>query len=649
LKQIFSLLFLASNLLLFSHNERDSIIHILENTKDDSTYIYTGLQIANAIFYEDLDLATDISKLVEIRAIQSKRKKWIAEAKIMLGGAYGQQAKYDLSAKCLLEGKEIATQIKHPGLMSKSLSYLIVMHGIRNELDKSMQYLKEKIELDSLYNRQNNLAKDYEQLGILYLLTNQFEISKRYFRLSISLAKEHNPIILVHVYNNLSEVFSKTNDLDSAEYFINKSLSEALAVANKQSISHSYLNLADVAFKKKEYNKSLIWLKKAEETEFHKNDKTFELSINELYSKIYEKLNQTSLAFDYYKKYAVLKDSLEKGETSREIAELEKKYEISKKDKEIANQKIELERNEEAAKRKNIILWFGCALLIVAAVFSVVLFNRMKLIRNQRDTIQNQKLAVDEKNKEIVDSINYAKRIQEAILKEQERSIEYLPEHFVFFKPKDIVSGDFYWSSFKNDYWYFAVMDCTGHGVPGALMSMLGMSLLNDIISLNDALTPAEILDELRKRVMRELGLKGEKNEPRDGMDGSICRYNVSTKELMWAGANNPIYIIQEKELKEIKPNKEFIGYSSTLTPFTNHIINIKEATSIYLFSDGFADQFGGQKGKKFKYSQFKELLLNNHHLELSKQKEIIERSFVEWKGNLDQLDDICIIGTKLS
>ncbi|MFY9309693.1 MAG: SpoIIE family protein phosphatase [Bacteroidia bacterium] len=321
--------------------------------------------------------------------------------------------------------------------------------------------------------------------------------------------------------------------------------------------------------------------------------------------------------------------------------------------------------------------WWMYAIYLAAAVlflFSVLWLNSRRLrlrakelteevqkataeILEQKKVVEEQKQIVEEKNKDILDSIHYAKRIQDALLRDEEYVSLHLPDHFILYLPKDIVSGDFYWGIEKKyetaqgkteHFWYVAAVDCTGHGVPGAFMSMLGTVFLNDIINDNKVHAPADILDELRNKVVKELGQTGKRDESKDGMDISLIRLNLNTLELQWAGANNALNLIRDGELSEIKADKQPIGYYPEARPFTNHVIQLKKGDYIYLFSDGYADQFGGPKGKKFKYKQLEQLLVSNAHLPLQQQKTQLKKAFYDWKGDLPQVDDVCIIGIKV-
>ena len=312
-------------------------------------------------------------------------------------------------------------------------------------------------------------------------------------------------------------------------------------------------------------------------------------------------------------------------------------------------------------------------------------------IERQKEEVERTHEQLAEHHKEITDSINYAKRIQDAMLASEEHESPHFPEHYILFKPKDVVSGDYYWALEKQGYLYITVADCTGHGVPGAFMSMLGMAFLNEINASEKLLTPAEILDELRARIIKELGQTGAQGENKDGMDMSLVRLKLASLpsrasgnsanrgkvpealegtgiegtgiELMWAGANNPLYHIKELDgnetekdvvnhnqyVKVIPPNKQSIGFGYNMKPFTNHEITLQKGDSIILFTDGFADQFGGPKGKKFKYRPYMQLLLDLKDRSMEEQKTLIESRFDEWKGDQEQVDDVCVMGVKFS
>jgi two-component system, sensor histidine kinase LadS len=286
-------------------------------------------------------------------------------------------------------------------------------------------------------------------------------------------------------------------------------------------------------------------------------------------------------------------------------------------------------------------------------------------IEAQRDIVISQKNHIEKINTEITDSINYAKYIQSSILPKTDQLDSNLGEHFVLYKPKDIVSGDFYWISNTDDKTIIAAVDCTGHGVPGAFMSMLGIALLNEIVNKEYITHPGVILRRLRKEVIRSLQQKGETGEQKDGMDIALCSIDLVNMKLQFAGANNPLYLIRNSNLEnvgvlryelsgddrlyEIKGDFMPIGIHDRMDDFRLHEIEIYKGDSFYIFTDGFPDQFGGPDCKKFGYRQFRELLLKSYSKPMPNQKTSLEEAFNEWRGTNSQIDDILVIGFRIS
>ena len=323
------------------------------------------------------------------------------------------------------------------------------------------------------------------------------------------------------------------------------------------------------------------------------------------------------------------------------------------KEREVHSLKIQEKENQAY------VLYGGLFLLIIILLIAVKSFIQKKRdnyrinvqktkVEVQKKEIENQHLALASTHKEISDSIAYAKRIQEAILPSSETLNHYLKDGFVFFQPKDVVSGDFYWIEKVGTKIIFAVADCTGHGVPGAMVSVVCHNALNRAVREFKIHKPSNILDKTRELIIETFS-SSDKNVS-DGMDISICCWNQSDQSLDWAGANNPLYIIRHNtdEISIIPPDKQPVGKFETHTKFTHHHLQLYPGDLIYLFSDGFQDQFGGEQGKKYKRSQFKKFLLKIKHKELDTQKYLLENEFIDWKGNLEQLDDVCIIGIKI-
>ncbi len=277
------------------------------------------------------------------------------------------------------------------------------------------------------------------------------------------------------------------------------------------------------------------------------------------------------------------------------------------------------------------------------------LWNQSTAIHKEKERINEMKSVIEAKHTEIIDSVNYAKRIQEAILPDLNEIYAHLPNSFVLYKPKDIVAGDFYWFSHKNNLSIMAAVDCTGHGVPGAFMSMIGNTLLNQIVDEKGITDPSQILNILNEEVNTSLKQTKENSESRDGMDIAICCFDTQKMEMNYAGANRPIYIANSTELKEIKPNKCAIGGLDYDVPkvFTTHTIKINKDDLVYISTDGYADQFSPHD-KKLMTRKFKEILSSIYLLPMVEQKNHLDAFIEDWKGNMEQTDDILVIGVKI-
>jgi len=298
------------------------------------------------------------------------------------------------------------------------------------------------------------------------------------------------------------------------------------------------------------------------------------------------------------------------------------------------------------------VIIFGFVVIFVFAVILIFAYKRKEkdnaVLKNQKELIQLQKLEVEEKNSEILDSINYAKRIQVAILPPDKMIQEFLPNSFILYKPKDIVAGDFYWIEKVGDLIVFAAADCTGHGVPGAMVSVVCHNALNRSVREFSLIEPGQILDKTRELVIEQFEKSEE--EVKDGMDIALCVLNTKTRELKYSGANNPLWIVksEEEELFEIKGDKQPIGKYAEIKEFSTHQVCLNKGDLIFVFTDGFADQFGGPRGKKFKYKTFKNLLIQNKELGVKEQLAVYDKSFEDWKGDVEQLDDVCVIGVRV-
>jgi serine phosphatase RsbU (regulator of sigma subunit) len=289
---------------------------------------------------------------------------------------------------------------------------------------------------------------------------------------------------------------------------------------------------------------------------------------------------------------------------------------------------------------------------LVAVLFLVIRSYRnnqknSKIIAEQKNEVEKQHHLLQEKNNEVRDSILYAKRLQNAILPSNELIKKYLPESFVLYKPKDIVAGDFYWMEFASkDVVFVAAADSTGHGVPGAMVSVVCSNALNRALKEFGITETGKILDKTRDLVIETFSTS--ETDVKDGMDISLLCIDKKQRKITWSGANNPVWFIQNNLFSEIKGNKQSIGKTDDPKPFTTNTIDYLPGTVFYLFTDGIGDQFGGPKGKKFKNKQLQELILSISNESLDKQAMILNKKIDEWKGDLEQIDDICILGIKI-
>jgi serine phosphatase RsbU (regulator of sigma subunit) len=342
-------------------------------------------------------------------------------------------------------------------------------------------------------------------------------------------------------------------------------------------------------------------------------------------------------------------DSIFNEENSNQLNELETKYQTEKKQQQIELQETKLRQQETV---RNSLIGGLVAIVIIAFLAISAYFNKRRSsnkIALQRDKIEKQKDEISAKNKSITDSIEYASRIQSAILPSQEYVEKVLPEHFILFRPRDIVSGDFYWIKKINNLLVIAAADCTGHGVPGAFMSMLGVSFLNEIVARTEVNSANEVLNQLRKSVKQTLGQEGKMGEAQDGMDIAMCVVDLDNMKMQYSGAYNPLYLFRNNEFLEIKADKMPIGiYLKEKESFTNHEVDLQKGDTFYIFSDGYQDQFGGEKGGKFKTKNYKQLLLDIHQKPMSEQCDILDSTIDDWRGEWDQIDDIIIVGVRV-
>ena len=517
-------------------------------------------------------------------------------------------------------------------------------------------------DMSGMGNAYNNLGTVYSEQGDSALRAGNTELAEIKFANALSCYQATLDInvdadsknAIARDNNNIGTIYLKMKEYDSALVCFNKCIAIRNEINIKQGLAVTYYSMATVYLETGDYNKAVYY----GEMSYNMAKQTNSIiELNGATSVLYEtfkKQRKFEQALQMLEEYNDAKDSITNKEQSARTLQLKFQYEYDKKaaadslenaKKDELNEIVLTKKNAELEAKRNeqIVLYGGVFVLILFGGFT---YNRFKVTSRQKHIIEHQKEIVEEKQKEILDSINYAKRIQNAILPPKRLVEENLGEHFILYLPKDIVAGDFYWLETRRGKILFAAADCTGHGVPGAMVSVVCNNGLNRSVREHDITEPGKILDKTREIVIQEF--EKSDDEVKDGMDISLCAYDPNTKIMQWAGANNPLWHIRNGLLKEYKPNKQPIGKLDDPSPFTTHSISVETGDIFYIFTDGFQDQFGGEKGKKFKASQLKELLLANSHMPMAALRDVLTNAFETWRGTLEQVDDVCVIGIRI-
>jgi serine phosphatase RsbU (regulator of sigma subunit) len=537
--------------------------------------------------------------------------------------------------------------------------------------EKSVEYL-----FQSGTQNADDLALAFGNISVQYLSLNKLEQAIVYIELAYkeldSVTQEKTKGFVKYNYASLQ---IKLNKLSEAEKLFQEAIGHFKSSGNTNELGQCLRDLADLYLIKGKTSDAYRYLGMAEEIFLTTKSQRDMSKLYYSFSEYYETIGNKTLAYDYLKKHIFLNNKLVSNEIKLKglrkdfTEQYEKQLYIDSLEnakKEAINLEVLKRKDTELTARRNQQLLLGIGLM-VSAILLFLVYVRYKHNLKQKKIIEQQHISLREKNKEILDSINYAKRLQDAILPGEKMIKSILPNSFIFFQPKDVVSGDFYFLDRVNENGntliYFAAADCTGHGVPGAMVSIVGANGLKRCIREFGLRKPSDILDRLAAMVTDSFSQSEE--TIRDGMDIALCCLEENTdgkKTLHYAGANNPLWIINPKRDAfpinckvfnnnvgfEIKADKQAIGYTEQLEPFTNHSFEVQAGDTAYCFSDGFQDQFGGEGAKKYKSINFKRLLVAIYHNEIHQQKEQVKKDFYNWKGDEEQLDDVCVIGVRL-
>lgn len=671
-------------------NKKDTISLLnLYNTQGIANAITGNAKLSEESFLEKLRLARLRGDSVTVAGTYSSLGNVYQN-----NGNYPKALKYFKSALKIFKAEKndvgLSTVYTNIGNTYKSYGQL------QNSLDAYFKSLKISEKL------KQNTGTVLSNIGNAFADMDEYDKAEKYYLLSIEeFKKEGSDYYVSWGYSNLASIYLDKKDLIKAEQLYQDAFKMHQKQGDLEGIAHTEHSLGLIRTEQNKYEEAIEYyqlsLKHYEELgipfEVGKNlidigvlerrrnneqkaayyfDEAFKLIEHfpydlelKVFYKEYADINKNrgdfKNALKFYELHTEMSDSLFKIENKRAFAEKEAKYQNEKKQKQIQElkhqQKLDEIKNEEAKARSKMTLIFTFIGLALLAIVILVLIrsNRLKqqtnkLLQSQNEEISHQKEVIEEKNKDITDSINYAQNIQQAILPDLATIKNTLGDSFILFQPRDIVSGDFYWMHrLENGDVFFAVADCTGHGVPGAFMSMMGNDMLNKIIIDHGISDPGKALSELNNEVKKALAKNISADKMRDGMDITICKMSKDRSTIFYSSAMRSVYHISGDILNEEKGDKYPIGGNTDFDfAFTTHEFKVRRGDSLFLTTDGYADQFGGADGKKFMSKNLKEIFLKSNSRSMDEQFLILKENFVKWKGSFEQIDDVTVLGIRV-
>jgi serine phosphatase RsbU (regulator of sigma subunit) len=593
-------------------------------------------------------------------------KKGLANSLSYLGIAYETQGDYFEALNAQVSALKIREEIGDKSGISYSLHYIGDIYFGQSDLsektstkedynDKALEQFFKALKIAEEVNDQKSIANTFNCIGNSYREQENYALALEYYLKTVKIrSNSGDSINLSTTFVNIGKLYLKQGNYTAALEYLFRALKLSEALGHKRTHIKALGTIGSIYFMQKKYDKSVEFCNKSLALGRKVGYLEYVAKANNLLSQIYSAGDfagrNSESAFNYYKAYIAEKDSID----SKKANQAELQFDFDKKE-ELA--KVEHAKqmaiSETEKKKQKIIIWSVGSGLLFVLIFAGFILRTLQITRKQKTIIeakeketQQQKHLIEDKQKEILDSIAYAKRLQQAILPPTEFISKNLPYSFVLYKPKDIVAGDFYWAEQIDDLFFIAAADCTGHGVPGALVSVVCSSALNRTVKEFALTDTGKILTKTRELVIETF--EKSNAEVKDGMDISLLCIDIQHQKITWSGANNPLWYVQNNQLTAIKADKQPVGKSYDSKPFTTNQIEYKTNTTFYLFTDGFADQFGGPLGKKFKYKQFEQLLLSVNGKPMQDQSELINAAFENWKNELEQVDDVCIIGLKI-
>lgn len=624
----------------------------------------------------------------------------------LIGNFYMQMKIYDKAREYYSKSLEIRSKTGNNASISAVYNNIGTLHREVGNLDKALEYYQKALELRKQHGNKEAIATSFNSIGSLYWNRKDYPRAIEYYKLALEIRRELGDASQVAAtLKNLGIIYKDKNEYDKALDFYQQALDIYLKINDFNGLANIQ-NLKGNLFKKnQEFEKSIeFYLNSFEiykEYNMRKEQASVANNLGEAYllnkqtaqsiqyytsamrlsrevkdkewakisalglSEAHKRAGNSSKALEYYTIYSSYKDSIQNDVNRKRIAEIEFESTIKMKDSQITSQQQKIGEKEAKIKQQ---LMFIAGIVIIGVlvlIFSVVVFvqftqkkKAFKLLAEKGEQLEQANALLGEKNKElgikndqITDSITYAKRIQEAILPTDETLGLVFPVHFVFYRPKEIVSGDFYWLSQQNNCTYIAVVDCTGHGVPGAFMSMIGNAFLNEIVNERKIQDTAEILNKLDEAIIEALkqDTSADKRQE-DGMDISLCKIDKATNTIEYSAANHKLLVIRDGRIEVLDGDGFPIGGMVKIkqrknAQRTSSTISIEKGMRLYMHSDGFIDQFGGPDNQRFKTTRFHEMLLEIQKHDIHEQYMELSRRFDEWKGNRRQLDDVLVMG----
>lgn len=529
-----------------------------------------------------------------------------------LGNVYQYQSMYAEALKYHLMSLKIKEELKDNVGISMSYNNIGLVFNSQGKWDDALNYYKKAADIQESMNDIGGLGNVYDNIGNIYNVKKNYQEALKYQLKSLKARLQTDDKQGIGgSYNNIGESYRLLGKYDLALPYAIKALATTTQIGEKKGIANAYNGLGRTYELKKDFKNAILNYEHSLNVSRELNYKEGVLNSLENLASTYTSAKEFDKALKYRHLSHDLRDSLLNKDNFKQVSELNTKYETDKKEKAIQLLTKDQILAEKTMKEQRILRWgliVGLSLLFIA-VFSM--YRRYRFKQKANLILEKQKQEIEQQNALIIDSIDYAKNIQELILPDENKVQQLFPQSFILYKPKSVVSGDFYWMRQVGSKLICAVTDCTGHGVPGAFMSLLGSNMLENVVQKNNVVQPSKILDALNKEVVSRLASNENLDDIKHGMDIAIISIDKATNQLQYSGAHNPIYIVRGDELIEIKADNMTIGFDNKQNSilYTNKTTELHKGDMIYLFTDGFPDQIGGPKRKKFFYGPFRKLL----------------------------------------